>query len=242
MARARKLVKKKKAFVINFDTLDQMESIEPGIKEAIKYDSDSRQFLLDSVEMGHFGNIAQMGDVVAYEVVSDCKECPTGYNLWCMGNVDKAAQRVTIVSETEIFTKPTSDDIIFFSDVKESIEFINEHSSEGYFEKNVIIDEKGNITIHTKYGDAKGKIGNCYIICHKPDSLQLITLGTPSLDDYYIFEPYNMSVQKANEYKKIVANTKIKFNQKNWTHTTNTTYDNEKKYKNLKYTKSDNLI
>ena len=207
MAVACRLAKKKNAFVINKDTITLMDDIMPGISKAIQFNEENRQFLLDSLEMGHFGNIANVNDVVAFEIVGECKECPTGYNLWSMGNQEKAAKRVIIKSETEIFTKFTHDEIIFFDNIEDTIEFIKERSTDGYLEKNVVFEDN-TIIIHTKYGDAKGTLGNCYVICHGQDSMQVLTVGAPTLDDLYIFSMYNSDIQKLVDMAKSIEYTK----------------------------------
>lgn len=231
MALACKFVQKKNAFVINHETISIMEEKFPGIERAIEYDGQGI-YKLDSIEMGHFGNIARENDVVGFEVVGECKECPFGINLWCMGDQEKASKRVKIISETEIFTLPTHDDVLFFDDIDDTIEFIKEHSSDGWLEKNVTF-EGNTITIKTKYGDAKGTLNNCYIICHAHDSMQLLTLGTPSLENYYIFYAHESDVTRIIRKANFPADVKI--NKIKFTKSKNIYNDNNLKnrYKDL---------
>ena len=191
MSEAIKLMKKemkKLAFVINLDSIYTILDTYPEIDKAIN--KDGNVFYLDSVEMGHFGNQANMNDVVAFEEVNRSENCPVGYNLWCMGNIEKASQRVTIKSDTEIYTKAVIDEAIYFDNENDVLEFIKARTSSEFFSEKVHISST-DILINTKYGDAKGKVGQCYVISHGTDRIQILTLGTPSIDDFCVVDNEN---------------------------------------------------
>jgi hypothetical protein len=188
MAEVIRLMKKemkKNAFVINIDSIHKMLETYPKINRAINKDGNT--FYLDSVEMGHFGNQANINDVVAFEEVSRSENCPFGFNLWCMGNIEKASQRVTIKSDTEIYTKAVIDEAIFFDNENDVLEFIKARTSTEFFSEKVHVSGT-DILINTKYGDAKGKIGQCYVISHGTDRIQILTLGTPSVEDFCVVD------------------------------------------------------
>ena len=184
--RIMKKEKKKNAFVISVETIEEMAATYPNIGKAIQYDGQG-EFSLDSVEMGHFGNKARVNDVVAFEEVNTSKQCPIGYNLWSMGTQEKASQRVSIKSNTEIYTKATIDEAIFFDNNNDVLAFIEARTTSEFFNEKVSISD-GIITIQTKYGDAKGQVGQCYIISHGIDRIQVLTIGTPSIDDFYVID------------------------------------------------------
>jgi len=188
MAETIRLMKKemkKKAFVINIDSIHVMLETYPELSRAINKDGNT--FYLDSVEMGHFCNQANANDVVAFEEVAKSDNCPFGFNLWCMGNIEKASQRVTIKSDTEIYTKAVIDEAIYFENEKEVEEFIKARTTPEFFSEKVHIYST-NILINTKYGDAQGNLGQCYIISHGTDRIQILTLGTPSIEDFCIVD------------------------------------------------------
>lgn len=199
MSEAIKLMKKemkKLAFVINLDSIHTILDTYPAIDKAIN--KDGNVFYLDSVEMGHFGNQANMNDVVAFEEVNKSENCPIGYNLWCMGNIEKASQRVTIKSDTEIYTKAVIDEAIYFDNENDVIEFIKARTSSEFFSEKVHISNT-DILINTKYGDAKGKVGQCYVISHGTDRIQILTLGTPSIDDFCVVDNENKVIAELKD-------------------------------------------
>ena len=199
MSEAIKLMKKemkKLAFVINLDSIHTILDTYPAIDKAIN--KDGNVFYLDSVEMGHFGNQANMNDVVAFEEVNKSENCPFGFNLWCMGNIEKASQRVTIKSDTEIYTKAVIDEAIYFDNENDVIEFIKARTSSEFFSEKVHVSST-DILINTKYGDAKGKVGQCYVISHGTDRIQILTLGTPSIDDFCVVDNDNKVIAELKD-------------------------------------------
>ena len=199
MAEAIKIMKKemkKLAFVVNLDSIHTIAETYPEIDKAIN--KDGNVFYLDSVEMGHFGNQANMNDVVAFEEVNRSENCPVGYNLWCMGNIEKASQRVTIKSDTEIYTKAVIDEAIYFDNENDVLEFIKARTSSEFFSEKVHVSGT-DILINTKYGDAKGKLGQCYVISHGTDRIQILTLGTPSVDDFCVVDNDNKVIAELKD-------------------------------------------
>ena len=199
MSEAIKLMKKemkKLAFVINLDSIHTILDTYPAIDKAIN--KDGNVFYLDSVEMGHFGNQANMNDVVAFEEVNKSENCPIGYNLWSMGNIEKASQRVTIKSDTEIYTKAVIDEAIYFDNENDVLEFIKARTSSEFFSEKVHISST-DILINTKYGDAKGKVGQCYVTSHGTDRIQILTLGTPSIDDFCVVDNENKVIAELKD-------------------------------------------
>ena len=187
---------KKKAFVIDLDTIHLMTEEYPGIDKAINKEANT--FYMDSIEMGHFGNVAQINDVVAFEETAKSENCPEGYNLWCMGNIEKASQRVTIKSNTEIYTKAVIDEAIFFENEQEVANFIQARTTAEFYTEKVHITGT-DILINTKYGDAKGKVGQCYIISHGTDRIQVLTLGTESINDFCIVDADNKVIAELKD-------------------------------------------
>ena len=53
--------------------------------------------------------------------------------------------------------------------------------------------------INTKYGDAKGKVGQCYIISHGTDRIQVLTLGTESINDFCIVDADNKVIAELKD-------------------------------------------
>lgn len=199
MAEAIKIMKKemkKLAFVVNLDSIHTIAETYPEIEKAVN--KDGNVFYLDSVEMGHFGNQANMNDVVAFEEVNRSENCPVGYNLWCMGNIEKASQRVIIKSDTEIYTKAVIDEAIYFDNENDILEFIKARTSSEFFSEKVHVSNT-DILINTKYGDAKGKVGQCYVISHGTDRIQILTLGTPSVDDFCVVDNDNKVIAELKD-------------------------------------------
>lgn len=187
------------AFIINKSTIEEInDTYAFGIKRAIKYDNDSGQYLLDSAEMGHFGESCYEGDVVRYEDFYDNLNCPAGWNLWSPGSIEKASKSFSILSSTEIYQKTVAREAILFESINDIKEFLSERCSSEYITQK--IEFEGNaITIHTDWGDSIGNIGNCYVVCYGKDDCNILTLGTPSIESYYIMDNEDNFIKKLSE-------------------------------------------
>lgn len=181
------------AFQISKETIDELEYGDcRGIKQAIDA-SEPGTYKLDNNEAGHFGQTAHEGDIVRYDHSSDKTNCPTGWNLWVYG------LPVTVKSPTEIYGKVEPRDALFFDNVAEAKTFIQENSSSEYFEKNITITDT-EIEIQTSWGLCKGKIGNGFIVMYGKDSFNFLSIGTSTIDEYFIIDEDGNIVKPLNQY------------------------------------------
>lgn len=182
-----------KAFQISKEVIDDLHYGNcKGIKDAIDT-SEPGVFKLDNEEMGHFGATVREGAIIRYEEHHDPIKCPAGWNLWSY------TLPATVKSPTEIYGKVEPRDAIFFDNIVAAKNFIQENSSSEYFSKNITITDK-EVKIKIDSGISVGKIGQCFIVKYAKDDLNVLTLGTPSVDEYYILDAEGKATKCLNQY------------------------------------------
>lgn len=172
-----------RAFVISKETIKELDYGDcPGIAKAID-SSNTGRFMLDCEEIGHFGAEAHEGDVVRYEEHNSLS-CPAGWNMWIYG------LPTIIKSNTEIYKVQNGlelRDAIFFDNIKDAQAFVEENCSREYVSERVTI-ANNKISIKTDWGLSEGKLGECFIVKYQRDDFNILTIGTKTVDEYYIFD------------------------------------------------------
>lgn len=198
--KVQKLAGIKKAFLLSRDNISIIEERDaPGIHKAIEYDSEAHIYKFDNEEAGPKNGEARENTLIAYEEKND-SNCPNGWNLWNIGSLDKLDQLgLTYKSPTEFYQKSVTRTAIFFENIKEVKAFIQQRSSSDYFNEKIEFTDK-ELTIHCSWGDAKGKIDNCFIVFYGTDDFGIVTLGTDSIESYVIVDNSDKVLKKLSEY------------------------------------------
>lgn len=182
-----------KAFQISKEVIDELNYGDcKKIKDAIDM-SEPGTYKIDNNEAGHFGETVRENDIVRYEEYTDPKNCPAGWNLWGYG------LPVTVKSPTEIYGKAEAREAMLFENVNEATNFIKDNTSSDYFSTRVTITDK-DIKIQTDWGISEGKINNCFIVKYAKDDFNILTIGTPTVDEYYILDSEDNVVKCLNEF------------------------------------------
>lgn len=180
------------AFQMSKETIDELHYGDcKGIKDAIDM-SEPGRYLLDNEEAGPASVTVHDGDIIRYEEHKS-QNCPNGWNLWRYG------LEVTVINPTKIVAKVEPREAVFFENVNEVTNFIKDNSSSDYFESKIKI-EPTKVTVTTDWGVYSGNIGNCFIIKYGKDDFNVLTLGTPTVDEYYVLDAEGNVVKCLNEY------------------------------------------
>lgn len=181
-----KLAGTKDAFIINKDSIEHFVNFyNSSFKEAIQFNSNG--YLLDNKEAGHFGVKCNEGDVIAFQKCEDKVNCPAGWNFWRMGTVEEQKEILTFVSDTEVYTKAVVREAIRLENITEAKHFMKERCSPKYLNEKVVFGSD-YIVISTNWGTYTGFLGRCYVVCYGEDDFNILTLGTKSIDDYYVLD------------------------------------------------------
>lgn len=181
------------AFQMSKDVINELHYTNcKGIKDAIDT-SEPGIYKLDNAEAGHFGQTCHDGDIIRYEEYRDANNCPAGWNLWVYG------LPVAVKTATEIYSVVDPRDAVFVENINDVVNFIKDNSSSDWFNERVTATNN-TIAIKTDWGVSNGKVGNCFVVKYGKDDFNILTLGTPTVDECFILDADGNITKCLNQY------------------------------------------